>query len=163
MTNLVPTNVPSNCSLWKKFDFDERVNANISGHPVTCDTQRCGCRAKHRARHRSYSAKVSGTNLREGRRDEILVAASRRALNQNSTHRAINEFVSRHHRAVVASRSMIDDASPSRRVRSRSHLGITLHFIHESASIFRAFSDVWAKTMYVQVIISHYIFLCIHY
>lgn len=71
------------------------------------------CRAKHRARQ-FCSAKVSGTNLREGRRDEFLVAASRRAFDQNSTRRAINELVSRRH--LVASRSVIDDAL--RRVRS---------------------------------------------
>jgi len=61
-------------------------------------------RAKQRARHIDplllllllLLRKFSGTNLRQGGRDEFLVAAPRRELDQNSTHRAINELVSRH-------------------------------------------------------------------
>jgi len=97
---------------------------NVSGHSVMCDTQRIrGCRVKHRARYQSCSAKVSETNLREGRYDEILVAASRRTLDQNSTRRAINELVSCRHRALVSSQSILDHASPLRRVRSDHRSG----------------------------------------
>lgn len=112
---------------------------NVSGHPVMCDTQRIrGCRVKHRARYQSCSAKVSGTNLREGRHDEILVAASRRALDQNSTRRVINELVSRHHRAVVSSQSIIDHSSPLRRVRSDHRSGNDTPFYSRTRFYFQS-------------------------
>jgi hypothetical protein len=100
----------------QEIDFDDasrRKCFRTPGDVWHIESTRLSCEA-YRARHQSCSAKVSGTNLREGRRDEILVVASRRAFDQNSTRRAINELAvsrrRRRHRAAAVSRSIVDDA-----------------------------------------------------
>lgn len=113
-----------------------------SGDVVT--QRECSSCAKHRAKHRSCFAKVSGTNLRQGRCDEILVAASRRALDQNSTRHAINELLvsCRHRLAVAIRRSIIEDASPPRRVESNRRSENDILFYSRTRFYFQSiFSD----------------------